>query len=228
MAKKKSSDIDLGDVLLYGFLGVGGIAIIHSLFKPSQAPAATPAAFLVNVSPPPIPPIAPPAAPAPAPIPTTPVPGAAAPTPIPTSAVPGYQTPAAIPTTPVPGYQAPAPAAAAPAPAANVQKMAVATKGAPYNINSIIVPGYTTIVEFAATWCHFCQGLKPKLEQLVNSRPDVVLRLMDMTDKNSQASAQAIQEFNIQTLPYIRVYGPTGQFKGEVASDDISQIQALL
>lgn len=113
-------------------------------------------------------------------------------------------------------------------PAVNVEKIGTLTSGAPYDINSALVPGYTTIVLFAADWCPGCQELKPQLYQIVNSRPDVALRLVDLTDRNSAAAAQAAQEFNLTGIPYVRIYGPSGAFLGEVTGPNIDQVQAII
>jgi len=160
MARKKGGSASLGDILLYGAIGVGGIAVLSSLFKSSGAQAASVA---------------------------------------PSAATPG-----------------------------GADKVATLTSGAAYNIEDALVPGSFTIVEFAADWCGYCQELKPKLHQLVQSRDDVVLRLVDLTDRNSPASAQAVREFNIQSIPYTRVYGPSGQFLGDVSGPDIGQVLAII
>lgn len=157
MAKKSSPD--LGDILLYGALGVGGIAIVSSLFKSSGSPA-------------------------------------------PTSGV----------ATPI----------------ESAEKIATISTGAPYDISSALVPGYFNIVEFAADWCGACKSLKPQLEQLVQSRNDVLVRLVSVTDQNSPAAAQAVKEFHLDSIPYLRIYGPSGEFRGEVFGPNMNEIQALI
>lgn len=132
---------------------------------------------------------------------------------------PGFQ--------PVPSFPAATPVPTA-APAAGVEKIATISTGAPYDINSAVVPGYFTIVKFAADWCPGCQEIKPQIEQFVQSRPNVVMRLVDLTVRDSAAAAQAVQEFKIQGIPYIRVYGPSGQFLGEVTGPNMDQVVALV
>lgn len=130
-----------------------------------------------------------------------------------------------------PGASYPAPSlpgpATQPAPG-SAEKIATLTSGAPYDINDAIVPGYKSIVLFATDTCPACQEMKPLLQQLVQSRNDVVLRVVDLTNRNSPAAAQAVQEFDITGIPYMRVYGPSGEFRGEVIGPNIDQIQALL
>ncbi len=49
-------------------------------------------------------------------------------------------------------------------------------------VAKLLVPGKTVLVEYGASWCKVCKRLKPKLHAFAESREDVVLRYVDVTD----------------------------------------------
>jgi thioredoxin 1 len=104
----------------------------------------------------------------------------------------------------------------------------VASNGEAFDLRRHLAPGKYTVVDFWAEWCGPCHVLTPKIERLVQQRSDVALRTIDLKNWESAAAKQATKEFKLPGLPYVRVYGPDGEFVGEVVGNDIEKIERLV
>ena len=104
----------------------------------------------------------------------------------------------------------------------------IISRGEKIRIADHLVAGKFTIFDFFAEWCGPCHLLTPKLERLVRDRGNIALRTVDLVDWKSAAAKQATQEFRLPALPYIRVYGPKGDFLGAVEGNRIEQIEKLI
>lgn len=54
------------------------------------------------------------------------------------------------------------------------------------------------------------------------------MRKVDIVGWDSAAAKQAHQEFGLEAIPYVRVYGSTGSLLGEVSGADIAAIEAAV
>ena len=63
---------------------------------------------------------------------------------------------------------------------------------------------------------------------MVGRYSNVLLRKVDLVDSQSEAATQARTEFELQGIPYLRVYGAQGRFLGEVKGGDIQAVEALV
>jgi thioredoxin 1 len=90
-----------------------------------------------------------------------------------------------------------------------------AQRGQAVDLASLISPGSITIVDFYAEWCGPCKRLAPKLDQLAQDTPNVVLRKVDIGDWNSPVA----QQYGISSVPHVRVYDRDGQMVGGPTSD---------
>ena len=70
--------------------------------------------------------------------------------------------------------------------------------------------------------------LKGQLARLVESTPNVVVREIDIVDSDSAAFEQMEREYDVQGIPYTRVYGKEGQFVGDVSGADIDALRELV
>ena len=104
----------------------------------------------------------------------------------------------------------------------------VASRGEAFDVRKNLARGKYTIFDFWAEWCGPCHVLTPKIERLVLERQNVALRTIDLEKWDSPAGKQATKEFKIPGLPYVRVYGPDGNFVGEVVGNDIEKIEQLV
>ena len=104
----------------------------------------------------------------------------------------------------------------------------VASSGQSFDVRKHLARGKYTIFDFWAEWCGPCHVLTPKIERLVQERPNIALRTIDLKQWDSAAGKQATKDFKVPGLPYVRVYGPDGKFVGEVVGNDIEQIKRLV
>jgi thiol-disulfide isomerase/thioredoxin len=104
----------------------------------------------------------------------------------------------------------------------------IASRGEAFNIRKHLARGKFTIFDFWAEWCGPCHVLTPKLEQLVKENANVALRTIDLKNWESAAAKQATNDFKLPGLPYVRVYGPDGKFRGAVVGNDIEKIKELI
>ena len=65
------------------------------------------------------------------------------------------------------------------------------------------------------------------LEQLLVERSDVALRKVDIMSWDTEAAEQ-IKAFNIKGIPYVRIYGPNGDFLGAVNGNSVNEIRLLV
>ncbi len=106
------------------------------------------------------------------------------------------------------------------APQASAVKQ-IANGGKRVDLKQVIVPGKITVVDFYADWCGPCRRIGPQLEQMARSDPDVVLCKIDIVDWNTPV----VQQFNIRSVPNIRVYDRNGTAVGSPTAglNDVKQ-----
>lgn len=63
---------------------------------------------------------------------------------------------------------------------------------------------------------------------MAQENKQVAVRIIDIPHWQSPVAKQATREFKLPGLPYVRVYGPTGNFLGAVQGDGFEKIKALL
>ena len=102
------------------------------------------------------------------------------------------------------------------------------THGDAVELSEHLVAGKVTIFDYYADWCGPCLLLARDLEQLLLTRPDVAVRKIDIVTWESEAAVQATRKFKLKGIPYVRVYGPTGEFLGAVPGNSLPKIMALL
>jgi thiol-disulfide isomerase/thioredoxin len=91
----------------------------------------------------------------------------------------------------------------------------VSNGGEQVDLPALMAPGKITIVDFYAEWCGPCRQISPHLEQLAKTDPDVVLLKIDIVKWNTPITRQ----FDIQSVPNMRVFGRTGTQLGDATSD---------
>lgn len=70
--------------------------------------------------------------------------------------------------------------------------------------------------------------LAGRLAPWVAMTKGVAWQRIDIVSWKSDAFQQAKREFGIHGIPYVRVYGMTGEFLGAVSGGDIAAIQDLV
>jgi len=91
----------------------------------------------------------------------------------------------------------------------------VSNRGEQVDLPSLMTPGKITVVDFYAEWCGPCRQIGPQLEQLAKTDADVVLIKIDIVNWETPVTRQ----FDIQSVPNVRVFGRTGAQLGDATSD---------
>lgn len=104
----------------------------------------------------------------------------------------------------------------------------VISHGDAVDVEAHLVPGKFTVIDYYADWCGPCIALGKEMERMALEREDVAIRKVDVIDWESEAAKQATELYALPGLPYVRVYGPDGEFLGSVDTCDVGAVRALL
>ena len=107
----------------------------------------------------------------------------------------------------------------------NAPAVKVITHGSQVDLIKHLVPGKVTIIDFYADWCGPCRAASPILERMTKDDAGVVLRKVDIVNWGSAVAKQ----FNIRSIPHIKVYDGTGKivyeggFSPEIAKQAVAK-----
>jgi thiol-disulfide isomerase/thioredoxin len=81
-----------------------------------------------------------------------------------------------------------------------------------------LVPGKTTIFDFASDYCQPCLLLAPVLEELAASRADIAVVKVDINRPGVQGidwRSPVARQFNLHSIPHLKIFGPDGALLAE-------------
>ena len=103
------------------------------------------------------------------------------------------------------------------------------TSGKRADIAKLVVPGKITIVDFYADWCGPCRVLENRIEHLMaGGRTELAVRRLNIGKWDNELAKQATHEFQLEALPYIRVYDANGKFVTAVTGGMWDEVLAAL
>lgn len=88
--------------------------------------------------------------------------------------------------------------------------------------------GKITVVSLWADRCESCYLLIANLEWVVFESSDVALRTVELREGRTPASQQALRQFRVSALPYVRVYDRNERYVGEVNGGTMAKVRALI
>jgi thiol-disulfide isomerase/thioredoxin len=97
-------------------------------------------------------------------------------------------------------------------------KPAHVAKGQPVKLADYLVPGKTIIFDFYSDFCGPCVQVAPALEKLHQTKADVVVVKVDINRPGVRGidwKSPVAQQYNLQSIPHFKVYGPDGKLKAE-------------
>ncbi|MGC9318127.1 MAG: TlpA family protein disulfide reductase [Armatimonadota bacterium] len=98
------------------------------------------------------------------------------------------------------------------------EEVRVISHGEQVNLEDYLVEGQTVIFDFTSKYCGPCVRLGPYLEQLAQERDDIVLVKVDINRPGQQGidwQSPVARQFNLQSIPAFKVYGPEGDLVAE-------------
>jgi thiol-disulfide isomerase/thioredoxin len=106
--------------------------------------------------------------------------------------------------------------------------IASASDGKEVDIAKTLVPGKVTLVDYWATWCGPCRVLEIRLQHLVQSRPNLAVRRVNVGQFDNAAGKQATRTFRMRAIPYVRVYDASGRFVGDDTAGGWDKVLSLI
>ena len=92
------------------------------------------------------------------------------------------------------------------------------SEGKEVNLSDYLVPGKTTVFDFYSKYCPPCRAISPKLEKLHETHDDIAVVKVDINRpdiKGIDWESPVARQFDLQSIPQFKVYGPDGKLKAE-------------
>lgn len=91
------------------------------------------------------------------------------------------------------------------------EKIVFIRGGKKLDVNSQLVAGKYTVLQFTADWCGPCKMITPQVEAMVKQSDALYLRKIDIVNWSTPVAKQ----FNIKSIPYFMIYDPQGKMAKE-------------
>lgn len=89
-----------------------------------------------------------------------------------------------------------------------------------------LVAGKVTVMEFGAPWCEPCRALDEHLLGVLQSRPDVAYRKLDVGDWDTPLGTRYLK--GVAALPYVIVFDKAGAEVDAISGLDVKRIDAAI
>jgi thiol-disulfide isomerase/thioredoxin len=106
---------------------------------------------------------------------------------------------------------------------ADVSKPKRIAQGQTIKLEDHLVPGKTVIFDFTSEFCPPCRAIAPSLHKLDAEREDIVVVEVDINRPGTKGidwQSPVARQFNLQSIPHFKVYGPDGKLQVEDSPDD--------
>ncbi len=94
----------------------------------------------------------------------------------------------------------------------------VVSHGERISLSDYLVSGQTVIFDFFSQFCPPCVQIGPYMENLAETRDDIVLVTVDINRPGVQGidwSSPVAQQFGLRSIPHFKIYGPDGNMQAE-------------
>jgi thiol-disulfide isomerase/thioredoxin len=86
--------------------------------------------------------------------------------------------------------------------------------GEALDVNSLLVKGKTTVIDFYSPFCPPCVRLAPLMAKLAKKRPDLAIKKVDINRKGVNGidwGSPLAQQYQIRQVPFFMIFTPQGQ-----------------
>jgi thioredoxin-like negative regulator of GroEL len=86
--------------------------------------------------------------------------------------------------------------------------------GQTLDVNSLVVKGQTTLIDFYSPFCPPCVQLAPILKKLAAKRSDLTIKKVNINRAEAQGidwRSPLVQQYQIRQVPYFMIFNPQGQ-----------------
>ncbi len=96
-------------------------------------------------------------------------------------------------------------------------------------VRKSVVYGKYTVIDFTSQGCGACQEIKPMLEQLNASRPDIVVRSYDVNREGVNGidwDSPLVAQYGLHSLPAFKIFNERGVLmaEGDSARDQVINV----
>jgi thiol-disulfide isomerase/thioredoxin len=102
----------------------------------------------------------------------------------------------------------------------------ISTGGEAVDLESHLVPGKVTVIDFYAAWCKPCREVDEHMTAVLAAHDDVALRKVDIVDWDSEVAQQHMK--SVPNLPYLIVYGRDGKQLEAISGLDLEKLDAAI
>jgi thiol-disulfide isomerase/thioredoxin len=89
-----------------------------------------------------------------------------------------------------------------------------------------LAQGKVTIVDFSAKWCEPCRTLDEKVLAMLEARPGLAYRKLDIGDWDTPLAKRYLT--GVKELPYVRVYDASGRQVEALSGLDMAKLEAAV
>jgi thiol-disulfide isomerase/thioredoxin len=102
----------------------------------------------------------------------------------------------------------------------------ISAAGEAVDVESHLVPGKVTVIDFYAVWCEPCRMVDEHMTKVLAAHDDVALRKVNIVDWDSEAAKQHMK--SVPNLPYLIVYGRDGKQLAAISGLDLEKLDAAI
>jgi thiol-disulfide isomerase/thioredoxin len=102
----------------------------------------------------------------------------------------------------------------------------ISIRGEAVDLESHLVPGKVTVIDFYAVWCKPCRKVDEHMITVLAAHDDVALRKVDIVDWDSEVAQQHMK--SVPNLPYLIVYGRDGKQLATISGLDLEKLDAAI
>jgi thiol-disulfide isomerase/thioredoxin len=102
--------------------------------------------------------------------------------------------------------------------------------GETLDLNSLLTPGKTTLIDFYSPYCPPCVRLAPLMQKLAAKRPDLAIKKVNINRPGIQGidwRSPLAQQHNIRQVPYFMIFSPQGKLVAQ-GRDAFEQVKSWL